>query len=266
MSSTDGDFVKDWLASLTLTGSDSACMVAAVSKNGHRDDEFEVAACSSEAEEAEVEDLIQVVEVTEVSDSEESAEDSLEEGEIQSTTDSGSPNNFHPDLALREVRYQSNGAEVPKSHTSNTFPTSRMRSSALGVKRYSAFIGRYRPYGRIVRPGNWEGGRYGNVTFHLLPVRLARLLLVGNQWSFSRTAPTSSCRSRIVGDIHFTPGEVEGYAYWVCCEIKESQFGRGWVPWNLSDKHPQYPELVLEHFASVRTPPAWRGPPTVEFL
>ncbi|KAG8786177.1 hypothetical protein FRC12_016842 [Ceratobasidium sp. 428] len=268
MSSTAGDFIKDWLASLALTSSDSAaCMVAAASKNSHGGDKLEVAACSSEAEEAEVENLIQVVEVTEVSDSEKSTEDSLEEGEIQSTTDSGSPNNFHSDLALREVRYPSNKADVSKAHTSNTFPTSRVRSSASGSKRHSAFIGRYRPYGRIVRPGDWEGGRYGNVSFHLLPVRLARLLLVGNQWSFSRTAPTSSCRSRIIGDIHFTPGEVEGYSYWVCCEIKESEFGRGWLPWNLADKHPQYSELVLEHFAStVRTPPAWRGPPMVEFL
>ncbi|KAG8789106.1 hypothetical protein FRC12_013882 [Ceratobasidium sp. 428] len=103
-------------------------------------------------------------------------------------------------------------------------------------------------------PGDWTGPKHGEIVYINIPMDLLFLLTEGGRWSFTRTAPTSKCHNRAVGDIHFTPGEMSGYDYWVCCRVDESQSGRGWVPWRLGKSHPLYPDLALYHFYDGATP------------
>ncbi|KAG8791218.1 hypothetical protein FRC12_009840 [Ceratobasidium sp. 428] len=157
------------------------------------------------------------------------------------------------------------GTPTPVAYRSKFYyPTSSVRSSQQPVApaRTPSIptlmdIPALRDYDdRIPAPGDWMGAKHGNINYIMPPMDLLFLLNEGGQWSFTRTAPTSSCRNRIVGDIHFTPGEMEGYEYWVCCSTPGSQFGRGWVPWRLHDSHPLYSELALYHFND-GTPPVW---------
>ncbi|KAG8716877.1 hypothetical protein FRC08_008619 [Ceratobasidium sp. 394] len=113
------------------------------------------------------------------------------------------------------------------------------------------------PYEREVHPGDWKGERFGDIHYVLLPTHLLHLVRAGGKWFFSRTAPMSSCRNRVVGDIHFIPGEVEGFVYFVCCKM-EAEYGRGWVSWELGHAHPLYLELILQH-STPDVPPQWAG-------
>ncbi|KAG8711536.1 hypothetical protein FRC09_020539 [Ceratobasidium sp. 395] len=103
-------------------------------------------------------------------------------------------------------------------------------------------------------PGDWTGPKHGEIIYINIPMDLLFLLTEGGRWSFTRTTPTSKCHNRAVGDIHFTPGEMRGYDYWVCCRIDESESGRGWVPWQLGKSHPLYPDLALYHLYDGATP------------
>ncbi|KAG8680055.1 hypothetical protein FRC09_018515 [Ceratobasidium sp. 395] len=111
---------------------------------------------------------------------------------------------------------------------------------------------------RTPMPGDeWEGPKYGYIEYLLPPMDLMFLCKEGGRWSFTRTAPTSNCHNRLIGDIHLAPNEVRAYDYWVCCEMKGTKFGKGWAPWDLRDAHPLYPELVLRHFYYEGSPPVW---------
>ncbi|KAG8782795.1 hypothetical protein FRC12_020405 [Ceratobasidium sp. 428] len=135
----------------------------------------------------------------------------------------------------------------------NSF-VSCMRSPAGSLSRFSTPSPRYRPYDRNTRPGDWGGVRYGDIDYALLPFHLYSLLDLKSKWSFSRTSPMSNCHNRNIGDIHFAPGEVKGYDYWVCCEAEEAEYGRDWVPWALESPHPLHRELVLQHYGANDAP------------
>ncbi|KAG8790743.1 hypothetical protein FRC12_011147 [Ceratobasidium sp. 428] len=111
---------------------------------------------------------------------------------------------------------------------------------------------------RTPMPGDeWDGPKSGYIEYVLPPMDLLFLCNEGGRWSFTRTAPTSNCHNRLVGDIHLAPNEVRGYDYWVCCEMEGTKFGKGWAPWDLHDAHPLYPDLVLRHFYYEGSPPVW---------
>ncbi|KAG8719472.1 hypothetical protein FRC09_011091 [Ceratobasidium sp. 395] len=156
------------------------------------------------------------------------------------------------------------GCRTPVAYRSKFYyPTSSVRSSQQTVAPDWTSstpslmdIPALREYDRIPAPGDWTGAKHGEINYIMPPMDLLFLLNEGGQWSFTRTAPTSNCRNRIVGDIHFTPGKMEGYEYWVCCAMPGSQFGRGWIPWRIQNSHPLYPELALYHFND-GTPPVW---------
>ncbi|KAG8699960.1 hypothetical protein FRC09_006260 [Ceratobasidium sp. 395] len=146
-----------------------------------------------------------------------------------------------------------------------TFATSYMRSrhSPARARSYRetpihhlSSSSRYRPYERRRAPGEWGGDRYGYMTCMFLPTPFMYLARDGGIWSYSCTPPMSSCANRRVGDIHFTPDEVEGQRlYWVCCNM-DTDSGRGWVSWELGEAHPLCSGLVLHHF-SIDEPPLW---------
>ncbi|KAG9095317.1 hypothetical protein FS749_010659 [Ceratobasidium sp. UAMH 11750] len=139
------------------------------------------------------------------------------------------------------------------NNTPLTHPTSYVRTIVSPVPRYPSFNHvEFEP--RTPEPGDWSGPRFGDIHYMLPPLHLIFLLQIGSQWSFSHTAPESHCRNRLVGDIHFTPGEVKGYAYWVCCAMEGTKFGRGWVPWKTGNAHPLYPKLALQHFYTFDAP------------
>ncbi|KAG8716802.1 hypothetical protein FRC08_008781 [Ceratobasidium sp. 394] len=139
---------------------------------------------------------------------------------------------------------QRTGGDTPLSH-----PTSHVRT----VSRCPTI--HYIPHEfRTPEPDDRSGPKQGDIHYLLPPLHLTFLTGIGSKWTFSHTAPTSKCRNRIVGDIHFAPGEVRGFSYWVCCRMKETKFGRGWVLWERGDAHPLYPELILQHFNSIDSP------------
>ncbi|KAG8717722.1 hypothetical protein FRC09_013829 [Ceratobasidium sp. 395] len=181
-----------------------------------------------DASEAEVDNLIQTVEDTEMLDGEEptnksdqdtemsdgedsKANESMEEGEIRPAQVTSLPRSIsYTDLTLHAPHTPPNRLNNSGSRTPATFPFSHVRSTSLAISRYRSPSVRYLPYERVVRPGDWHGVRYGDITYMGLPSYLSVLQQIGSQWSFSRTEPLSTCQNRNVGDIHFIPGEVRG--------------------------------------------------------
>lgn len=94
------------------------------------------------------------------------------------------------------------------------------------------------------------------MTYALLPPHMEYLENAGNRWSYSNTGAWCKCFNRVIGDIHFSPAEMEGFVYWVCCYDPSAESGRSWVPCELGSSHPLTHGLALEHRNS-DTVPEW---------
>ncbi|KAG8700101.1 hypothetical protein FRC08_004925 [Ceratobasidium sp. 394] len=148
--------------------------------------------------EAEIEGLVQAGEDTISSGGTLSEAGSLEEGEIMSNK---STRSLHSGSELC-------GAEIPPRETN----VSQLRVPAAHSGTTSSPV-RYQPYGRNRQLDDWRGMRYGDIDYALLPWHLVHLLDAGSKWYYSRTPPMSNCHNCRIGDVHFIPGEMEGYMY-----------------------------------------------------
>ncbi|KAG9079707.1 hypothetical protein FS749_008297 [Ceratobasidium sp. UAMH 11750] len=235
-------YCKDWVASSSIAPQEHMIVDGPVS-NSRTDGDSDEARDYLDDSEAEIEKLLRVV------DSSESSGSDMGDA-VESTNEALT-------MSSRQFDSRFGGAQTPTSkveaigyRTAATYPVSHIRSTAFPVNHYT----RHHPHDRTPEPGDWVGPRFGSINYVLPPLHLTHLIHIGSQWSFSRTAPMSSCRNRLIGDINFTPGEVEGFEYWVCCEMSDTEAGRGWVPWSLGDTHPKYVELVLKHFTAEDAP------------
>ncbi|KAG9094641.1 hypothetical protein FS749_012088 [Ceratobasidium sp. UAMH 11750] len=143
------------------------------------------------------------------------------------------------------------------SRTPMHFNSLKIGLKSHGAAHYSTPSPRHRQYQQDTKPGEWVGDRFGDISYVFLPAHLLHLEYAGNQWTYGRTSPMSNCHNRVVGDIYFAPGEVEGFTYWVCCEMN-TEFGLDWVDWELGSAHPESSDLVLQH-TSPDVPLQWTG-------
>ena len=98
-----------------------------------------------------------------------------------------------------------------------------------------------------------SGPKVEEMTYAFIPYGLEYLRDFGNHWSYSCTHDNYKCFNRKVGDVHFSPAEVEGFEYWVCCLVDRE---RVWRPYCLGDAHPLTRELVLLH-SPIESAPRW---------